>query len=67
MQLAVCEPAKWTDQDSRGLEITEYQIQIMKQTPNLNGPATRADTGGRLIENEFSCLSQRTCMSWLRQ
>ena len=47
----------------KSLNIKDYPIQIMKQTPNLNGPATRADTEGRLIESGFSCLSQRTCIN----
>ena len=47
----------------KSLNVPNYPIQINKQSPNANGPATRADTKGRLIETGNSCLSSRTCIN----
>ena len=47
----------------KSINVPNYPIQINKQTPHENGPATRADTKGRLIENGNSCLSQKTCIN----
>ena len=47
----------------KSLNVPNYPIQINKQSPNANGPATRADTNSRLIETGNSCLSSRTCIN----
>ena len=47
----------------KSLNISNYPIQMEKQSPNENGPATRADIKGRLIVSAKSCLSQKTCIN----
>ena len=47
----------------KSLNVPNYPIQINKQSPHANGPATRADIKGRLIETGNSCLSKKTCMN----
>ena len=47
----------------KSLNIKKYPIQIEKQTPRDSGLSTRADTKGRLIEQGFSCLSQKSCIN----
>ena len=47
----------------KSLDISNYPIQMEKQTPHENRPATRADIKGRLIVSANSCLSQKTCIN----
>ena len=47
----------------KALNIQDYPVKIYKQTVKDVGPATRASTNGRLIENGKSCASQKTCLN----
>ena len=47
----------------KALNVTDYPIEVTKQTANESGPTTRATTVVRLIENGLSCLSQKTCIN----
>ena len=47
----------------KALNIPAYPIDILRQTPHDNGPATRAGSSGRLIEAGHSLISQKTCIN----
>ena len=47
----------------KSLNVSNYPIQVNKQTPHASRTSTRADVKGRLIETGNSCLSQKTCIN----
>ena len=47
----------------KALNVTDYPIQVTRQTEPESGRSTRACSRGRLLDNGYSELSQKTCIN----